>query len=92
MITIQATRDGSAVTLQCDGAIVRAVYSDELAAVLPALGTVTIARASHVEPITAGVGWVADMAPSGGERLGPFPTRQAALDAERAWLRIQRGI
>lgn len=36
--------------------------------------------------------WVADMSPSGGPLLGAFPTRQAALDAERAWLREHKGL
>lgn len=41
--------------------------------------------------------WVADMRPSGGPVLwGPegtgYPTRQAALDAERVWLRENRGL
>lgn len=31
--------------------------------------------------------WWADLLPSGGPVLGPFDTRQAALDAEVAWLR-----
>jgi hypothetical protein len=30
--------------------------------------------------------WWADMLPSGGPVLGPFPTRQAALDAEVEWI------
>lgn len=42
-------------------------------------------------------GWVADMTPSGGPVLlaedgHPFKTREAALDAERAWLREHRGL
>ncbi len=52
---------------------------------LAALGAVSIARASHVEPDAAG-GWVADLAPVGGPALGPFPRRSEALAAERAWL------
>ena len=52
---------------------------------LAALGAVTIARAGQVEPDADGR-WVADLAPVGGPRLGPFPLRSAALTAERGWL------
>jgi hypothetical protein len=52
---------------------------------LSELGALTIRRASHVEPCPLG-GWVADMAPSAGPMLGPFPTRSAALAAEVTWL------
>lgn len=64
---------------------VRFVYSDALAAVLAPLGTAVTRRASHVEPADGG-GWAADMSPVLGPVLGPFPTRQAALDAEVGWL------
>lgn len=43
-------------------------------------------------------GWVADMRPSGGPVLwGPdrdngYPTREAALQAERQWLRAHHGV
>ena len=49
------------------------------------IGEQTVARASHVEPHRAG-GWTADMNPSGGPVLGPYPLRSDALAAERAWL------
>jgi hypothetical protein len=52
---------------------------------LGALGSVSIARASHVEPDAAGR-WVVDLAPAGGPALGPFALRSEALAAERAWL------
>ena len=48
---------------------VRCVYDEAID--LAALGTLTIARASRVEPHAAG-GWVADLAPVGGPALGPF--------------------
>jgi hypothetical protein len=60
------------------------LYEDGLRSLL-ALGRATIARASHVEP-TADGRWTADLSPRGGPLLGPFPLRQEALDAERAWL------
>ena len=50
-----------------------------------ALGEQTVARASHVEPHPAG-GWTADLNPSGGPVLGPYPLRSDALAAERGWL------
>jgi hypothetical protein len=49
------------------------------------LGSMSIARASHVEPDPAGR-WLADLAPVGGPVLGPFALRSEALAAERAWL------
>ena len=51
---------------------------------LAAMGRLTITRASHVEPDEQGQ-WLADLAPSRGPRMGPFP-RTAALNAELAWL------
>ena len=80
------------------------VYSDRLDAIFSDVPRETV-RASHVEPHREG--WVADMSPSGGPflfadgewsgkgpflHLTPFATRQAALDAERAWLRKERGL
>ncbi len=62
------------------------VYSDEIRPVLAALGPVTIARASHVEPNGDGK-WEADLSPSGGPKLGPFDDHAAAIAAELAWLR-----
>ena len=32
--------------------------------------------------------WFADLAPVGGPRLGPFPRRGAALNAESEWLHM----
>ena len=89
------------LVIEADGTV-RFVYSDALAEVFAGEQLETT-RASHVEPHPAG-GWYADMAPVGGPVLGdgtisvtigaarPFATRQAALDAERAWLREFRGL
>ena len=49
------------------------------------IGPATTVRASHVEPHPDG-GWTADLLPSGGPVLGPFPLRSTALAAERDWL------
>ena len=48
-------------------------------------GDASINRASHVEPTATGQ-WEADMSPVNGPVLGPFRTRQEALDAEVEWL------
>jgi hypothetical protein len=61
------------------------LWDDRLAPVLRALGRVSIRRASHVEPTPDGA-WTADLGPSGGPVLGPFPLRRHALEAERDWL------
>ena len=55
---------------------------------LQSLGTLTIRRASHVEPDAQGAWW-ADLSPSDGPHLGPFATRTEALDAEVHWLTEQ---
>jgi hypothetical protein len=89
------------IVFNADGTF-EAVYDDRLLDVLDALGSITVARASHVEPAPAG-GWLADMAPVGGPVLLPeseqgsspgrgFRTRAEALAAERAWLLRERGI
>jgi hypothetical protein len=62
---------------------IRCVYDEAID--LASIGSLSIARASHVEPDAAG-GWVADLAPVGGPALGPFPLRSEALAAERTWL------
>jgi hypothetical protein len=49
------------------------------------LGDPTIRRASHIEPDESGDWWV-DLGPVGGPRLGPYPRRSEALQAEAAWL------
>ena len=55
------------------------------------LGRPAISRASHVEPTAVGL-WTADLGPSCGPVLGPFTLRAAALEAERDWLRVNRGL
>ena len=62
---------------------IAAIYNEAID--LATLGTLTVRRASHVEPDAHG-GWSADLAPVGGPVLGPFPYRSAALAAEVAWL------
>lgn len=62
----------------------RFIYSDEVALALAGSGEARTVRASHVEP--AGSQWTADMSPVGGPVLGPFVTRQEALEEEVKWL------
>jgi len=62
---------------------IRCLYAEAIP--LNNLGTLAIARGSHVEPTDAGQ-WQADLAPVNGPILGPFATRSAALAAEVAWL------
>ena len=62
---------------------VRCVYEEAID--LSVLGTMSIRRASHVEPDGQGRWW-ADLAPVAGPKLGPFVLRSMALQAERSWL------
>ena len=59
------------------------IYGEEID--LHVLGSLTIARASHVEPDQHG-SWIVDLSPVDGTTLGPFLHRSDALSAERDWL------
>jgi hypothetical protein len=66
------------------------IHDDQFKGLL-SQGKATITRASHVEPGDPAKGqdplkWYADMAPSNGPILGPFETRQEALDQETTWI------
>ena len=61
----------------------RCIYGEEID--LHVLGSLTIARASHVEPDQHGR-WIVDLSPVGGTTLGPFLRRSDALSAEQDWL------
>jgi hypothetical protein len=65
------------------GGQVQGLYDEVLD--LACLGSLSIRRASHVEPDEQGCWW-ADLAPVRGPTLGPFVRRSLALAAERAWL------
>lgn len=65
------------------GGQITTVYDERLD--LSGLGVVSIRRASHVEPKPDGT-WTADLTPSAGPVLGPFPKRSQALSSELAWL------
>ena len=68
--------------IQPDGTV-HCLYGEELD--LHELGSLAIARGSHVEPDATGQ-WTADLSPVNGPRLGPFSSRSDALAAERQWL------
>lgn len=64
------------------------IYSDDLLFLSENQSKVTTKRVSNVEP--SGRGWTADMTPLGHEMiLGPFDTRQEALDAEVEYLKTE---
>jgi hypothetical protein len=68
--------------VHADG-VISCIYSEALD--LASLGRLTIRRASYVEPNLRGQ-WLADLAPVGGPKLGPFDKRSLALAAEQVWL------
>lgn len=95
------------VRVRCEGLKARFIYSDAAVGLIARADVAETTRVSHVEPaetIGWGAGWIADMRPvkgpilhDGFETFGlqqkrPFATRQAALDAERVWLRERFGV
>ncbi len=66
----------------------RFLHDDDLAPLFDE-GTVSIERASHVEPDARGL-WFADLSPVGGPRLSGFALRGEALQAEARWLHENR--
>jgi hypothetical protein len=56
---------------------------------LASLGSLSIRRASHVEPAAHGR-WLTDLSPVAGPVLGPFEKRSEALQAEIDWLETNR--
>jgi hypothetical protein len=66
-------------------ASVKFIHNDAMFLALKEEGTATVQRASHVEPTVDGL-WEADMSPVNGPLLGPYTTRQEALDKEILWL------
>ena len=65
------------------GGTVRCIYAELVP--LAELGSLQIARASHVEPDQAGK-WLIDLSPVGGPVLRGFDLRSQALRAEAHWL------
>jgi hypothetical protein len=76
------------LTFGVDGRV-RTLYSDDAAELVRGIGGVLEThRASDVEPDGEGwSAWIRDWVPGGPQKLGPFPTRAAALEAEVAYLR-----
>lgn len=72
------------IVIGTDGST-RCLYGEELD--LTRLGTLTISRASHVEPDESGL-WFASII--NGPTLGPFVRRSNALQAEADWLNSNR--
>jgi hypothetical protein len=81
------------VNISIDDGTLSFIYTDDLKSLLSE-GKSTARRVSHVEPVPSGDDfvWTADMSPVDGPELGPFTTRQEALDAEVDWLRSYRGL
>jgi hypothetical protein len=69
------------------GGTARCLYAEAID--LAALGRLTLARASHVEPDGEGQWW-AELSPVAGPKLGPYALRSEALSAEAAWLEEHR--
>jgi hypothetical protein len=65
----------------------RCLYGEEIP--LATLGSLSIVRASYVEPNREGL-WFADLSPVGGPQLGPHEHRSLALEEERKWLQRER--
>lgn len=70
------------LVIEPDGTV-HCIYDEAID--LAAFGSLSITRASHVEPDESGQ-WKADLSPVSGPSLGPFATRSEALTAERMWL------
>jgi hypothetical protein len=66
--------------------VMQCLYGEEIP--LAVLGSLSIVRASYVEPDREG-NWFADLSPVGGPRLGPYEHRSLALEQEREWLQKQ---
>lgn len=62
---------------------VRYIYDDKLLP-LAELGQSETRRASYVEPSNSG--WIADLSPVKGPKLGPFKRKDEALEAEVIWI------
>lgn len=71
------------IEIRVSGNEIRFIYSDDLRCMM-SLGESVIKRASHVEPCENG--WIADMSPVNGPKLGPFVSRKEALANEVSWL------
>ena len=74
------------IEIRFDAKGMRFIYDDRATNLLK-LGTCTIRRASNVEP-TEDNQWMVDFTPVvPGTKLGPFKTREQALQEEVKWLK-----
>lgn len=71
------------INIAPDGTV-RFIYDDTLKPVLEA-GVSTIQRASFLIQQTDGQ-WLANLEPVNGPILGPFPTRELAIEGEQDWI------
>jgi hypothetical protein len=67
--------------------MLRFIYDDDVASMLQDIGSLTITRASYVEPAEEGGRWMVDLAPVGGPVYGPYATRAEALAEEVGWIK-----
>ena len=82
------------IRIQADGSVLLIHQTEAVQKIADALlGTVQTKRASHVEPVSSPgknrlPAWQVDLGPVQGPTCltEPFPTREAALEAERVWL------
>lgn len=72
------------IVIMRDGTI-HFIFYDELKPLLD-IGKSQVRRASHVDPTPDGLHWYADLSPVSGPKLGPFDTRDEAINEEVAWL------
>lgn len=81
--------DERQITVLADGTMVFA-YDDSLSPLRHEGQLERTERVSTIEPVSGG--WLARFDPaSGGQELGPVPTRAQALELERRWLVTEPG-
>ncbi len=71
------------INIAPDGTV-RFIYDDTLRPILEG-GVSTIQRASFLIQQTDGQ-WLANLEPVNGPILGPFPSRELAIEGERDWI------
>jgi hypothetical protein len=79
-----ATNKAKTIVVRPNG-LIEFIYDDDLKGFIDQQSEKKLFRASHVEPDDKG-NWWADLSPIDGPKLGPFNTRQAALNAEVEWI------
>lgn len=82
MVAMELTMKNE-IQIRINNGQMRYIYNDGLIGLMKQ-GNHKTQRASHVEPCETG--WSADLTPVNGPVIGPYETRQEALDAEVKWL------